>query len=263
MTLSHLFTDCTCSLPKLVMFDLDGTLVDSVPDLAAALNQMLSELGREPVALADVRTWVGNGARVLVRRALAGSMEHSAISEEQTEPALARFMAAYANAQHYSQLYPGALPTLKWLHKQQIEMALVSNKPEQFIAPLLDHLKIGRYFRWIIGGDTLAQCKPDPAALLFVLQMAGVTADEALFIGDSCNDVRAAHAAQVRCVALSYGYNHGRPIAEENPALVIDDLRELLPDYSENVFSLALDNPSATVLPWLKRLNPFQQHASP
>jgi len=261
MALSRLFTD---GLPKLVMFDLDGTLVDSVPDLAAALNQMLGQLGREPAVLEDVRTWVGNGARTLVRRALAGSMEHSAISEEQTEQALALFMPAYAGAHHYSQLYPGVLPALKWLQKQPIEMALVSNKPEQFIAPLLDQLKIGRYFRWIIGGDTLAQCKPHPAALLFVLKMAGVKAEEALFIGDSCNDVRAAHAARVRCVAMSYGYNHGRPIAEENPALVIDDLRQLLPDYSDKtLFTLALDNPSASVLPWLKRLNPFQQHATP
>jgi len=261
MALSHLFTD---GLPKLVMFDLDGTLVDSVPDLAAALNQMLNGLGREAASLEDVRTWVGNGARVLVRRALAGGMEHRFISEAETEQALALFMAAYANAHHYSQLYPGVLPALKWLQKQQIEMALVSNKPEQFIAPLLDQLKIGRYFRWIIGGDTLAQCKPHPAALLFVLQMAGVKAEEALFIGDSCNDVRAAQAARVRCVALSYGYNHGRPIADENPALVIDDLRELLPDYADKtVFTRSLDNPSATVLPWLKRLNPFQQHAAP
>jgi len=261
MTLSRLFTG---GLPKLVMFDLDGTLVDSVPDLAVALNQMLSALGREPAQLEDVRTWVGNGARVLVRRALASSMEHSAIGEAATEQALALFMASYANAHHYSQLYPGVLPALKWLHKQPIEMALVSNKPEQFIAPLLDQFKIGRYFRWIIGGDTLPQCKPHPAALLFVLQMTGVKAEEALFIGDSCNDVRAAHAARVRCVAMSYGYNHGRPIAEEHPALVIDDLRELLPDYSDKTaFTLALESPSATVLPWLKRLNPFQQHATP
>jgi len=261
MTLSRLFTG---GLPKLVMFDLDGTLVDSIPDLAVALNQMLSALGREPAQLEDVRTWVGNGARVLVRRALASSMEHSAIGEAATEQALALFMASYANAHHYSQLYPGVLPALKWLHKQPIEMALVSNKPEQFIAPLLDQFKIGRYFRWIIGGDTLPQCKPHPAALLFVLQMAGVKAEQALFIGDSCNDVRAAHAARVRCVAMSYGYNHGRPIAEEHPALVIDDLRELLPDYSDKTaFTLALESPSATVLPWLKRLNPFQQHAAP
>jgi len=257
MPLSPFFGE---NLPKLIMFDLDGTLVDSIPDLTAALNQMLSSLGREPAALEDVRIWVGNGARTLVRRALANAMEHGSISETETEQALSLFMTAYANAHTQSRLYPGVLPTLKWLHKQQVELALVSNKPEQFIAPLLDQFKIGRYFRWIIGGDTVAQPKPSPAALLFVLQMAGVKAEEALFIGDSCNDVRAAQAARVRCVALSYGYNHGRPISEENPAQVIDDLRELLPNHSAKA-AFASVGENFDNIPWFKRLNPFQQHA--
>jgi phosphoglycolate phosphatase len=108
-------------------------------------------------------------------------------------------------------------------------MALITNKPERFVAPLLDQLRIGRYFRWIIGGDTLPQQKPDPAALLQVLQLAEVPASEALFVGDSCSDVQAAKAAGILCVAMSYGYNHGRPIGEESPALVLDDLRHLLP----------------------------------
>jgi len=256
--LSRLFAG---RLPKLVMFDLDGTLVDSAADLTAALGQMLAALGREPAAVEDVRTWVGGGARVLVRRALAGGMQHEAIGEAQTEQALALFMSAYAEARTQSTLYPGVLPTLKWLRKQAIEMALVSNKPEQFIAPLLDQLGIGGYFRWIIGGDTLNQPKPSPAALLFVLQMAGVKASEALFVGDSSNDVRAAHAAFVPCVALSYGYNHGRPIVEENPALVIDDLRELLPGSRSKAAPDASEDKTGA-LPWLKRLNPFCGQAS-
>ena len=108
-------------------------------------------------------------------------------------------------------------------------MALITNKPERFVAPLLDEMKLGRYFRWIIGGDTLPQQKPDPAALLFVMKMAGIEPEDALFVGDSRNDVLAAKAAGVRCAALTYGYNHGRPIAEEAPTLVIDNLRDLLP----------------------------------
>lgn len=119
--------------------------------------------------------------------------------------------------------------TLKWLHKQGVEMALITNKPERFVAPLLDQMKIGRYFRWIIGGDTLPQKKPDPAALFFVMKMANIPASQSLFVGDSRSDVQAAKAAGVQCVALSYGYNHGRPIAEESPSLVIDDLRLLIP----------------------------------
>lgn len=217
-------------LPRLVMFDLDGTLIDSVPDLAAAIDHMLQALGRPAAGVEAVRQWVGNGARVLVRRALAGGLEHAAVSEEETEEALALFMRAYAGSHALTRVYPGARNLLKWLKAQGVEMALITNKPEQFVAPLLDDMRIGRYFRWIIGGDTLPQQKPDPAALLLVMQMAEVKAEEALFVGDSRNDVLAARAAGVACVATSYGYNHGRPIAEESPALVIDDLRELIVD---------------------------------
>ena len=217
-------------LPRLVMFDLDGTLVDSVPDLAAAVDQMLLGLGRPAAGIERVRDWVGNGARVLVRRALAGDIEHSAVGEAETEQALELFNQAYAGSHQLSSVYPGVTASLKWLKMQGVELALITNKPERFVAPLLDEMKLGHFFRWIIGGDTLPQQKPDPAALLHVMRLAGVGAHEALFVGDSRNDVLAARAAGVPCVALSYGYNHGRPIAEEDPAAVLDDLRQLLPE---------------------------------
>lgn len=227
-------------LPRLVMFDLDGTLVDSVPDLAAAVDAMLLSLGRSPAGSEQVRNWVGNGARVLVRRALAGDLQHEGVAEADAEQALEVFLAAYANSHGLSAIYPGVRETLKWLKQQGIEMALITNKPERFVGPLLDDLRIGRYFRWIIGGDTLPQQKPDPTALLHVLKMAGVSPGEALFVGDSRSDVLAAKAAGVACIAMSYGYNHGRPIAEESPALVIDDLRELLPGCFETAAALPL-----------------------
>ena len=227
-------------LPRLVMFDLDGTLVDSVPDLAAAVDEMLLSLGRPLAGREQVRNWVGNGARVLVRRALAGDLQHEGVAEADAEQALEVFLAAYANSHGLSAIYPGVRETLKWLKQQGIEMALITNKPERFVGPLLDDLRIGRYFRWIIGGDTLPQQKPDPTALLHVLKMAGVSPGEALFVGDSRSDVLASKAAGVACVAMSYGYNHGRPIAEESPALVIDDLRELLPGCFETAAALPL-----------------------
>ena len=217
------------ALPKLVMFDLDGTLIDSVPDLAAAVDRMLLELGRPPAGIEAVRHWVGNGAQVLVRRALAGGIEHADVDDALAERALALFMEAYAEHHELTVVYPGVRDTLRWLRKQGVEMALITNKPERFVAPLLDQMKIGRYFRWIIGGDTLPQKKPDPAALLFVMKMAGVAPEQALFVGDSRSDVQAAQAAGVKSVGLSYGYNHGRPIQEESPSLVLDDLRLLLP----------------------------------
>src|SRR5690606_11124011 len=106
--------------------------------------------------------------------------------------------------------------------------AVLSNKPERFVAPLLEQVGLGGFCRWIVGGDTLPQQKPDPAALLQVMLLAGVTSQQALFIGDSRNDVLAAQAAGVPCVAVSYGYNHGRPVAEERPTRVVDSLAELL-----------------------------------
>lgn len=145
------------TLPRLVMFDLDGTLIDSVPDLAAAVDRMLLELGRPPAGLEAVRHWVGNGAQVLVRRALAGGIEHDAVDDVLAEQGLALFMEAYAESHELTVVYPGVKDTLRWLQKQGVEMALITNKPERFVAPLLDQMKIGRYFRWIIGGDTLPQ----------------------------------------------------------------------------------------------------------
>ena len=215
-------------LPKLVMFDLDGTLIDSVPDLAAAVETMLQALGRPPAGLENVKMWIGNGAPMLVRRALAGNLDASGVDDAEAERALEIFMEAYDGGHEHTKVYPGVRESLKWLQKQGVEMALITNKPERFVAPLLDELKLGRFFRWIIGGDTLPQKKPDPAALQFVMKMAGVTPQQSMFIGDSRNDVLAAKAAGVRCVALNYGYNHGRPIEVESPDMVIGNLQELI-----------------------------------
>ncbi|WP_256930673.1 phosphoglycolate phosphatase [Pseudomonas sp. ABC1] len=226
MTLLH--TLFGGELPRLVMFDLDGTLLDSVPDLAAAVDRMLEQLGRPPAGVECVRDWVGNGSQVLVRRALAGQLEHAAVDDDEATQALALFMATYADSHALTRVYPGVRECLDWLAARDIAMAVITNKPERFIAPLLAEKGLGDYFRWQVGGDTLPRCKPDPDGLLHVLHAAAVEPAQALFVGDSCNDVRAARAAGVRCVALSYGYNHGRPIAEENPARVLDDLRELV-----------------------------------
>ena len=114
-------------LPRLVMFDLDGTLVDSVPDLAAAVDEMLLSLGRPPAGREQVRNWVGNGARVLVRRALAGDLQHEQVADADAEHALDLFLAAYANSHGLSAIYPGVRETLKWLKQQGIEMALITN----------------------------------------------------------------------------------------------------------------------------------------
>jgi len=214
-------------LPKLVMFDLDGTLIDSVPDLAAATDKMLVQLGRAPAGMDKVRNWVGNGAAVLVRRALADHFEHQEVSAEQEAEALAIFMQAYAQDNSLTTLYPSVIDTLKTLQKLGIKQALVTNKPERFLPDLLEETQMAEFFDWVVGGDTFPQKKPDPTGLLWVMEQAGVTAAECLFIGDSRNDVQAAHAAQVACVAVTYGYNYGESICAQNPALILNDLREL------------------------------------
>ena len=219
-------------LPRLVMFDLDGTLMDSVPDLAAAVDKMLMLLGREPAGMARVRDWVGNGSKVLVRRALAGKLQHDGVADELADEALALFMQAYSGGHELTTVYPGVRECLDWLRERDVKLSIITNKPAQFIKPLLEEKGLAGYFQWLVGGDTLPQQKPDPAALLWVMSQAGVAPDASLFVGDSRNDVRAAKAAAVPCVALTYGYNHGEPIANEAPTLVLDDLRELVASVS-------------------------------
>lgn len=213
--------------PKLIMFDLDGTLIDSVPDLAAATDVMLQSLGREPAGIAKVRNWVGNGAQVLVRRALTDGYEKTTISLEQENEALGLFMQAYAEVNSLTEVYSGVLESLQFLQELNIKMALITNKPARFLPNLLHEMGLANYFNWVIGGDTLPQKKPNPAGLLWVMQQAGVKADECLFVGDSKNDIQAAQAAQVASVAVSYGYNYSEPISASNPTIIVDDLREL------------------------------------
>ena len=215
-------------LPQLVMFDLDGTLVDAVPDLTAAVDRMLAQLGRQPAGSEQVRLWIGNGARVLVRRALAGALEHDHIGEDEAQQALALFMDAYADSHALTSVYPGVHECLQALTAAGIPLALITNKPAAFLPALLGDKDLAAYFQWILGGDSLPKQKPEPDQLLWVLDQAQVLPQHSLFIGDSRNDVLAARNAGVPCVALSYGYNHGQPIAQENPLRVIDDLRELL-----------------------------------
>jgi len=215
-------------LPQLVIFDLDGTLMDSVPDLAAAVDQMLARRGRSPAGVERVKDWVGNGSHVLVRRALAGSLDHSAVDDAEADRAHQDFLHAYAGEHRLTAVYPGVQALLDWLQGQGVAMAVATNKPERFVAPLLQEKRLGGYFSWLVGGDTLPAQKPDPIALNWIMQQAGSKVEETLFVGDSRNDVLAARAAGMKVVAVSYGYNHGEPIAGQNPDLLVDSLDALI-----------------------------------
>lgn len=214
--------------PQAILFDLDGTLVDSVPDLAFSVNIMLQELDRTPVEEGIVRHWVGNGAERLVKRALTGEME--------AEPGAVLFEKAYplfleAYADHVmvdSRLFPGVESGLQALQQAGFPMGCITNKPERFTTPLLKGLGIDHYFSIQVSGDTLPVKKPDPRPLRYAAEFFKVPAERMLMVGDSRNDVQAARAAGSQIVCVPYGYNHGEDITVENPDAVIDDLTQLL-----------------------------------
>jgi len=213
--------------PEMILIDVDGTLVDSVPDLAYCVDEMMKQLGRAPHGEAKVRDWVGNGVERLVRRALIGQLDGEP-DEADFELAYPIFLDLYAvNTSQRSVLYPGIREGLDYLKKQGYRLGCVTNKAAQFTLPLLKDLGIHDDFEIIIAGDTLAKKKPDPMPLLHAAEILGVDPSAALMIGDSQSDVKAARAAGFQIVCMSYGYNHGEDIRHYNPDVVIDSLTEI------------------------------------
>lgn len=214
------------NLPALVMFDLDGTLVDSVPDLAAAVDSMLEQLGCAPAGEDLVRSWVGNGQWALVERALSHAGLAQAPSLAEAVPLFRRAYAACSS--NKTRLYEGVRPFLEWLAAAGIDMAIVTNKPKEFVPGILNELGIGHFFRDVIGGECLTEKKPHPLPLLDCLQRFSVTADKAVMIGDSSNDLVAAERAGVASIAVSYGYAHGIDLSVYNPMRMVDSLVDLV-----------------------------------
>ncbi len=215
-------------LVKCILFDLDGTLIDSVPDLAVALNKMLVDIELSAVAEELAREWVGNGAAKLVERALC---HHGINGDELKEihtKALELFLAHYANCcADKTVLYEGVAEALAEFKHQKITMAIVTNKPRRFIAPILEHLAIDDYFALLLGGDELTHKKPHPEPLLHCIEALNMDACNVLMVGDSRNDIEAARAANIPVVAMNYGYNHGRPIEQDKPDCVFASMAEL------------------------------------
>jgi len=213
--------------PKLIMIDLDGTLVDSVPDLAYCIDEMMQKLGLQKWGEVKVRHWVGNGIPKLVERALTGELEGRPIKEV-FDMAYPIFLDLYeANATERSYLYDGVREGLDYLKSQGYQLGCVTNKSEQFTHPLLKVLGIFNDFRIIISGDTLKKRKPDPMPLLYCAERFNLKPEQCLMLGDSVSDVKAARAAGFDIICMSYGYNHGNDIADENPDLVIDSMSQL------------------------------------
>jgi len=213
--------------PQMILIDVDGTLVDSVPDLAFCVDQMMLALGRAPHGEAKVRDWVGNGVERLCRRALVGQLEGEP-SDEDFARAYPLFLDLYAqNTSKRSCLYPGVREGLDYLKSRGYRLGCVTNKASQFTIPLLKDLGIYDEFGILVCGDTLPVKKPDPQPLLHAAAHFGVAAEASLMLGDSQSDVKAARTAGFQIVCMSYGYNHGEDIRQYHPDAVIDSMAEL------------------------------------
>lgn len=210
------------------LFDLDGTLIDTAPDLCRAQNVALQKHGFEPAAEAQTRLWVGHGARVLLEKAIA-AQRREPVSTPVLDAMHQEFLSYYqANIADASRPYPGVIDALHRLADRGARLAVVTNKLEGLSRVLLDAIDMTRHFDLIIGGDSAAQSKPaaDPAALACGQLQLG--ADEVLFVGDSTTDVGCARAFGCSVVCVSYGYNQGTPPDQLGADGIIDSFAALL-----------------------------------
>jgi phosphoglycolate phosphatase len=211
----------------LLLFDLDGTLVDSAPDITLAVDATLAARHWPQAGVERVRSWIGNGSRKLIERALTFAVQdfdatlHEAVHSE--------FLLEYAKHNGpETRVFAGVYEFLDYCATAGKKMACVTNKPEHLAKQLIAHLGMDQYFSLVIGGDTFPQRKPDPTALLFCCEQLDVAVLRTLMIGDSETDVQSARAANMKVLCVSYGYNRNGPVATTNPDWVVADLRELL-----------------------------------
>ena len=211
---------------KAVMIDLDGTLLDTIPDLAAAANMMLGELNRPALDAALIRTFIGKGISKLVERALAGAIDGT-VAPDIHQRALPIYERCYAavNGEHTT-IYPGVTAGLEALRERGFSLACITNKSQRFTLPLLDRMKLSAYFSAVVAGDALPKKKPDPLPLLHVCAKFGIAPRDMLMIGDSFNDAQAARAAGCPVFCVNYGYNEGRDVRELDIDAIVTSLIE-------------------------------------
>ncbi|MWP86829.1 phosphoglycolate phosphatase [Glaesserella parasuis] len=214
---------------KLIGFDLDGTLVNSLPDLALSLNSAFAEVGLPQAPEELVLTWIGNGADVLFAKGMEWTGKADEFSQEELAQIKRRFGYFYGeNVCNISKLYPNVKDTLEALKAQGYILAVVTNKPTKHVLPVLQAFKIDHLFSEALGGQSLPQIKPHPAPLYYLCGKFGLYPHEMLFVGDSKNDILAAKAAGCKSVGLTYGYNYNIPISESEPDYVCEDFAEIL-----------------------------------
>ena len=212
---------------EVLLFDLDGTLVDSATDLHRAMNMSLNALQLPTVTEAQVRVWVGKGTALFCQ----STLQHltGKVDPAQQQQLLDTFLKIYnADPCVETQPFDGILEFLEWGLAQKKTMICVTNKPELPARAIVDHLGMAHYFADVIGGDRFEERKPHPRQLLHCVEQYAQSKDQVLMIGDSSNDVEAARRAGIDCVVVSYGYNHGENILDCQPQQVVDNLCELI-----------------------------------
>jgi len=215
---------------ELLIFDLDGTLINSALDLALAVNYMLERLERDTFEEEIIHGWVGNGALILVQRALSGQRTvDENLDDALIQNALDIFLKYYGeNLCNATIPYTKVTKTLNTLKDKGYRLAIVTNKPFDFVAPILERLEMNGLFELILGGDSLALKKPDPAPLLHVCETLETSVERCIMVGDSKNDILAANACGMQSVGVTYGYNYGECISVYKPDIIIDNFAELL-----------------------------------
>ncbi len=212
---------------EVLLFDLDGTLVDSATDLHRAMNMSLNALQLPTVTEAQVRVWVGKGTALFCQ----STLQHltGKVDPAQQQQLLETFLKIYnADPCVETQPFDGVVEFLEWGLAQKKTMICVTNKPELPARAIVDHLGMTHYFADVIGGDRFEERKPHPRQLLHCVEQYAQSKDQVLMIGDSSNDVEAARRAGIDCVVVSYGYNHGENILDCQPQQVVDNLCELI-----------------------------------
>ncbi len=209
----------------LVMYDLDGTLFDTAPEIAQAVNLTLQEFGHDCVTTEQVRDWIGHGTGWLMKTAWQNT---PGPMDAPWDKVMERFIQHYdATAGTRSSAFPYVLETLRRTRDYGVRQAIVTNKERRFTERVLERHGLADAFDMIVCGDSLAVKKPDPAVIDHCLAELGASPGEALFIGDSEIDISTARAAGVICWAVPYGYNLGRPIAAAMPDRIVPDIRDV------------------------------------